>query len=184
MAFFKNLLHPLHAQPTTHLTDGDICLLLRQYQWGSAYVGGLPSYFFKIVSASEMRRELGHCDLRLGTHAEIAYSGNIGYRVYRQHRGHHYALKASRLMLHFAYELGMEECIITCNPDNAASRRTLEALGGELRATVQVPEDSACYKAGDRVKCQFYFRTADYFDPARHNPNVQPSLKDGQFIHP
>lgn len=72
MAFFKNLLHPLRAQDTSHLTDGEIQLLLRQYQWGSAYVGELPSYFFKIVDATEMRRELGHCDLRVGMHPEIA----------------------------------------------------------------------------------------------------------------
>ena len=182
MAFLKNLLHPLHAQDTTHLSDGEIQLLLRQYQWGSAYVGGLPSYFFKIVDAKEMRRELGHCDLRVGTHPEIAYSGNIGYRVYRPHRGHHYALKASRLMLHFAHELVMEECLITCNPDNTASRRTLEELGGELVATVKVPEDSACYKAGDRVKCQFVFKTADYFDPMRRNSDVVPVLVDGKWV--
>lgn len=182
MAFLKNLLHPLRAQDTTHLTDGEIRLLLRQFEWGSDYVGGLPCYFFKMVAAAEMRRELGHCDLRVGTHPEIAYSGNIGYRVYRQHRGNHYALKASRLMLHFACELGMEEALITCNPDNAASRRTLEALGGELRATVEVPPGSACYKAGDRVKCQFYFRTADYFQPAWHSALVQPMLVDGEFV--
>lgn len=81
MAFLKNLLHPLRAQDTTHLTDGEIRLLLRQFEWGSDYVGGLPCYFFKMVAAAEMRRELGHCDLRVGTHPEIAYSGNIGYRV-------------------------------------------------------------------------------------------------------
>lgn len=182
MAFLKNLLHPLQAQDTSHLTDGEIQLLIRQYHWGSPYVGGLPSYFFKIVPVKEMRQELGHCDLRVGTHAEIAYSGNIGYRVYRPHRGHHYALKASRLMLHFAYELGMEECLITCNPDNMASRRTLEQLGGELVATVDVPPDSACYKAGDRVKCQFLFKTADYFDPARHNPEVEPMFVHGELM--
>lgn len=51
MAFLKNLLHPLQAQDTTHLTDGEIQLLIRQYHWGSPYVGGLPSYFFKIVDA-------------------------------------------------------------------------------------------------------------------------------------
>lgn len=172
MAFFKNLLHPLRAQDTSHLSDGEIQLLLRQYQWGSAYVGELPSYFFKIVDATEMRRELGHCDLRVGMHPEIAYSGHVGYRVYRPHRGNHYALKATRLLLHFAYELGLGECIITCNPDNAASRRTLEELGGRLVATVDVPADSACYRAGDRVKCQFLFTTANYFDPVRHNPSV------------
>ena len=182
MAFLKNILHPLKAQDTTHLTDGEIRLLLRQFEWGSDYVGGLPCYFFKIVAADEMRKELGHCDLRVGTHAEIAYSGNIGYRVYRQHRGNHYALKASKLLLHFACELGMREAIITCNPDNEASRRTLEALGGRLLATVDVPPSSACYKAGDRRKCQFYFETGDYFQPALHNALVAPMLVDGEFV--
>ena len=172
MAFFKNLRHPLHAQDTSHLTDGEVRLALRQYQWGSAYVGGLPSYFFKIVDADEARRELGHCDLRIGLHPEIAYSGNIGYRVYRPHRGHHYALKASRLLMHFLYELGQSECLITCDPDNAASRRTLEELGGQLVATVDVPAGTACYKAGDRRKCQFLFQTKDYFNPAQHNPSI------------
>lgn len=177
MALFKNLLHPLHAQSTFHLNDGEIQLLLRQYQWGSSYVGGLPSYFFKIVAAEEMRRELGHCDLRVGMHPEIAYSGHIGYRIYRGYRGHHYALKATRLLLHFAYELGMDNCLITCNPDNAPSRRTLEHLGGELVNTVLVPADTACYKAGDREKCQFLFRTSDYYDPVRHNPTVEHEVE-------
>ncbi|MDO4280708.1 MAG: GNAT family N-acetyltransferase [Peptococcaceae bacterium] len=173
MAFFKNLFHPLVAQPTSHLTDGEIFLLLRQYQWGSAYVGGLPSYFFSIVDATEMRREFGRCDLRVGMHPELAYAGHIGYRVHTPYRGHHYALKASRLLLHFAYELGLRECIITCDPDNAPSRRTLMALGGELVRTVRVPSDSACYAAGDREKCQFFYHTADYFDPARHDARVE-----------
>ena len=98
MAFFKNLLHPLRAQDTTHLCDGEIRLLLRQYQWGSAYVGGLPSYFFSIVDAQEMRLELGRCDLRVGWHEELLYAGHIGYRVHTPYRGHHYAAKASRLL--------------------------------------------------------------------------------------
>lgn len=183
MAFFKNLLHPLHAQDTTHLCDGEIRLLLRQYQWGSAYVGGLPSYFFSIVDAQEMRLELGRCDLRVGWHEELLYAGHIGYRVHTPYRGHHYAAKASRLLLHFAGELGLEECIITCDPNNVPSRRTLEGLGGELRATVEVPRASACYAAGDRAKCQFYYRTADFFRREWHNPAVTKTVKaDGEFL--
>ena len=183
VAFFRNLLHPLHPQSTTHLCDGEIRLLLRQYQWGSAYVGGLPSYFFSIVDANEMRLELGRCDLRVGWHEELQYAGHIGYRVYVPYRGHHYAAKASRLLLHFAAELGMTECIITCNPDNLPSRRTLEGLGGELRATVEVPRCSACYAAGDRAKCQFYYQTADFFRAEWHNPVVTKTVNpDGDFL--
>lgn len=183
MAFFRNLLHPLHPQSTIHLCDGEIRLLLRQYQWGSAYVGGLPSYFFSIVDANEMRLELGRCDLRVGRHEELQYAGHIGYRVYVPYRVHHYAAKASRLLLHFAAELGMTECIITCNPDNLPSRRTLEGLGGELRATVEVPRHSACYAAGDRAKCQFYYQTADFFRAEWHNPAVTKTVNpDGNFL--
>ena len=181
MAFLKNFMRPPHLQDTSHLFDEDIKLLLRHYQWGSAYVGGLPSYFFSIVYANELRHEIGRCDLRVGYHEEIAYAGHIGYRVYAPYRGHHYAQKASRLLLHFAHELGMEECVITCNPDNAPSYRTLVGLGGELRDTVDVPHDSACYAAGDRQKCQFYFETANYLQEAKQNPKVQRVIDEDFF---
>lgn len=181
MVFFRNFMRPPHLQDTSHLQDEDIKLILRHYQWGSDYVGGLPSYFFSMVYANELRHEIGRCDLRVGYHAELAYAGHIGYRVYAPYRGHHYALKASRLMLHFAHELGLEECIITCNPDNEPSYRTLVHLGGELRDTVDVPAYSACYAAGDRRKCQFYFQTKDYFVPERHNPKVEAVLLDEEL---
>ena len=180
MRFFRNFFRPPNGQGTTHLTDGEIRLVLRQYQWGSEYVGRLPCYFFSIVPEGGMRAELGRCDLRMGMHDEIYFAGHIGYRIYRQYRGHHYAEKASRLLLHFANELGMEEVIITCDPDNQPSRHTLMNLSGELRNTVTVPTDSACYRAGDREKCQFYFHTKDYFKPEWHNEAVctQPDYTD------
>lgn len=172
MGFFKNLLHPLEKQPTIHLNDGEIRLVLRQYQWGSDYVGELPSYFFSIIPSNGMRSELGRCDLRVGMHPEIYYAGHIGYRVYRQYRGHHYAERASRLLLHFAAEIGMKDLIITCDPDNQPSRHTLVNLGGELKRTIIVPPDSACYQAGDREKCLFYYHAPDYFNPKWHNHAV------------
>lgn len=168
-----NVLHPMQPQDVSHLHDDDILLKLDRYVHGTSYVGGLPSYFFTIADVHEPRREMGTCDLRVGMEDPILYAGHIGYRVYAPYRGHHYAEKASRLLLHFAYELGMEEVIITCDPDNAASRHTLERLGGRLAAIVEVPEDSPCYKAGDRRKCQFVYRTADYFIKEKHNHLVQ-----------
>jgi hypothetical protein len=56
-------------------------------------------------------------------------------------------------------------------------------LGGELRATVEVPRASACYAAGDRAKCQFYYQTADFFRQEWHNPAVTKTVKaDGEFL--
>lgn len=50
--------------------------------------------------------------------------------------------------------------IITCDPDNIPSRRTCEALGAELLAIVDVPEDSIDYAMGHLQKCQYRIELA------------------------
>jgi predicted acetyltransferase len=44
---------------------------------------------------------------------------------------------------------------ITCNPENVASRRTCELVGGELVDIVDLPVDSDMYKEGARQKCRY-----------------------------
>ena len=51
----------------------------------------------------------------------------------------------------------MDSLIITCNPDNLPSRRTLEELGGELKAIVDVPKAHYLYQYGDVQKCIFEY---------------------------
>ena len=68
------------------------------------------------------------------------------------------ALKACRLLFQLAKQkYGMDSLIITCNPDNLPSRRTLEALGGELKAIVDVPKEHYLYQYGDVQKCIFEY---------------------------
>ena len=47
--------------------------------------------------------------------------------------------------------------IITCNPDNIASRKTCEYVGGELLEVVELPEDSDVRERGETQKCIFKF---------------------------
>jgi tagatose 1,6-diphosphate aldolase len=54
-------------------------------------------------------------------------------------RGHHYAERATRLLLPLARAHGMSELWITCSPNNPASRRTIERLGAGYVETVDVP---------------------------------------------
>ena len=58
--------------------------------------------------------------------------GHIGYGVLPQHRGHRYAARSVRMLLPLARELHLNPLWITCDPDNIASRRTMELAGAEL----------------------------------------------------
>lgn len=101
---------------------------------------------------------VGECDLRVGMNDEIYYAGNIGYRVYQEYRGHGYAYWACLLLLKEAKQTyDMEEVIITCTPDNIASRKTIEKLGGQLVETVDVPNDHWLYLRGETVKNIYRF---------------------------
>lgn len=110
----------------------------------------LPSYVYDIISNAD-QKVVGRCDLRIGMNDYMYYMGNIGYVIYLPYRGHHFAAMATLLLFDIA-KLFMEECIITCNPDNVASLRTCELSGCEFVEEVMVPEDHELIKQGEYTK--------------------------------
>ncbi len=105
-------------------------------------------YYHMVVG----NRIVGICDLRFGMNEELYYAGNIGYTVFSRYRGHNYAYKATLLLLKIAKEEGMDSIIITCSPDNIASRKTIEKLNAKLLAVEDVPSYHWLYKNGEKVK--------------------------------
>jgi RimJ/RimL family protein N-acetyltransferase len=98
----------------------------------------------------------GTINIRIGsTPALERYYGHIGYHVFPPARGRHFAERACRLLLNLGRRHGLRTLWITCNPANAASRRTLERLGMELVEIVTVPEDEPMYARGEREKCRY-----------------------------
>ncbi|MEM1012482.1 MAG: GNAT family N-acetyltransferase [Planctomycetota bacterium] len=83
------------------------------------------------------------------------YVGHIGYVVFPSFRGHGIARRATSLLLPLAKAHGLDPVWLTCNPDNVASRRTIEHLGGRLVETVDVPRNHPLYAVGDRQKCRY-----------------------------
>ena len=99
----------------------------------------------------------GACDLRIGHNDNTYYGGNIGYSIDKQYRGHHYAGKACLLLFELAKLHGFKYLIITCDPDNHASRKTCEYAGGELLEIAQLPENNDMRKNGETEKCIYRF---------------------------
>ena len=142
-------------QDPGELFDGNLKLVLSDKQMGDPSKNWVPCYRFNMMLADH-DVEFGHIDLRVGnTHHLVTYGGYFAYDVNPEHRGHHYAARACKLLLPLAHSHGLNPVWITCRPDNIASRRTCELAGAELVAIVDLPEDTDMYKRGYRQVCRY-----------------------------
>ncbi len=140
---------------TTFLRNDEIQLLLEETVDGNDEKGWVPAYHFAICRQDGTK--VGACDLRIGHNDKLYYGGNIGYRVEEKYRGQHYAKKACLLLFSLARKHNLGYVIITCNPDNYASRKTCEYLGGKLLEIAKLPEDNDMRDNGETEKCIFQF---------------------------
>ena len=107
----------------------------------------IPFYYWSICLKTG--EEVGAISLRIGHNYHSYYNGNVGYEIHEPHQGHHYALSACRMIVEVARSHGMDHLILTCDSDNAASRKTIEALGGVLLEQTVPPKDYIFYH--DRI---------------------------------
>jgi tagatose 1,6-diphosphate aldolase len=126
---------------------------------GDESTGIAPAYYFWMLRAAPPAGErfvVGTINLRIGHSPNLEqYAGQIGYDVFPFARGRHYAERSCRLLLPLARRHGLNPLWITCNPDNTASRRTLERLGAKLIEIVPIPADHRLYALGERNKCRY-----------------------------
>ncbi len=138
------------------LSDGEIHLILANTTKAVLEKGYLPAYFFQIRRYADDAL-VGSCTLRVGENEAIQYSGHIGYAVNPSYRGRRYAAKAVRLLLPLAFRSGMKRVLITCLPDNIASRRTCVLAGGTFLGVAQIPSWHEMYHSGRKSVCQYLF---------------------------
>ena len=69
-------------------------------------------------------------------------SGHVGYAVIPGKRNRGYATEALRLVLPEARKLGLRRVLVTCDPENVASRRVIERNGGVLRGEGTLHEEA------------------------------------------
>ena len=138
------------------LRDDEICMRLYRTTGADRIRDFAPSFAFKICSL-KTGEEMGECDLRIGHNENLYYGGNIGYHIFRNYQGNHYAGKACRLLFKLARVHNLEYVIITCNPDNLASRKTCEYVGCMFERIVDLPPWNDMYIEGERQKCIYRY---------------------------
>lgn len=148
------MLDPVEVARRANLRDGEFELALEVF--GVHPFHKVPTCFFKMQSVAS-GEELGSINLRLGSTPHLErYAGHIGYGVHEAHRGHHYAARSVVLLLPMARRFGLDPLWITCDPENTASRRSLERAGAEFVEIVDVPADCGIRKFGGKLrKCRY-----------------------------
>lgn len=138
------------------LTDGEIDLRITNKLPADIKKGYVPTYKYEITKHGLMQ-PIGSIDIRIGDNENTFYGGNIGYQVDAPYRGNGYAAKACKIIEQVAAAHDMKRIIITCNPDNHASRRTCEKAGYTLKEIVELPVHNEMYQKGERLKCRYEY---------------------------
>lgn len=130
------------------IDDGTIQLILEKTVKKWAFK---PVEFHYAINTCKDNILVGHCDFRLLNNNENYFAGNIGYMIYKKHRGNNYAYMASRLLCSMAKDV-YDEIIITCSPDNIPSDKIISKLGGKLIDTSEVPSNHFLFRQGEKIK--------------------------------
>ncbi len=140
------------------LTDGEIDVVLHEKREGDVSKGYSPEYKFKVLLHSS-NKIIGHVNLRVGNMEKVVkYIGHIGYGIDEEYRGNKYSAKACEIIKQVAKENGLDSIIITCNPDNYASRSICEYIGAKLIEIIDIPKTSNAYSVKEPSKCRYEWK--------------------------
>jgi predicted acetyltransferase len=142
--------------PPDNLRSPRVVLRFIRMVPGEASRGFVPYYHFRIVTTDDA--EIGHINFRVGRTEHVRLcAGHIGFEVLESYRGHGYAWEACQAIAPFVRSI-YESVIITCDPDNLPSIRTIERLGARFVDEVAVPPHDPHYLRGSRSKRRYEWR--------------------------
>ncbi|MFV0396115.1 MAG: GNAT family N-acetyltransferase [Coprobacillaceae bacterium] len=117
-------------------------------------VGWKPYYIYEIIVDNQ---RVGKIVFSEGTLEERYYDGHIGYTIEPEYRGHNYAFQATKILLDIIKEKNYKEIIITCSPDNIASKRSIQKLNAIYLETKKVPKEIQKYFQPDEKIKEIYY---------------------------
>ncbi|ADZ93098.1 GNAT family N-acetyltransferase [Marinomonas mediterranea] len=113
----------------------------------------VPYFHFRIIIKNGT--DVGHINFKVGnTRHIIMCVGHIGFEIEEKYRGNAYAYYACKalkplILQHF------KKIILTSDPENRPSLKTIEKLGARYLEEIEVPPDDPSYKSGSLRKKRF-----------------------------
>lgn len=139
--------------PVETLSSGEVTLRFARIVPGEPGQGIVPYFHFRILAPNG--QDVGHINFRVGDTEHVRISvGHLGYGIARPFRGRHYALQACHAIAPFVRSV-YRAVILTCDPDNLASRRTIECLGARFIDEVALPPRDPQYQLGSEFKRRY-----------------------------
>lgn len=89
----------------------------------------LPFYLYRIMHGN---MQIGKISLKLGVDDYIMFEGHIGYDIDEAYQGHNYAFYALELIKTLARAHGYHKVLITIEPHNQSSMKTILKAHGKL----------------------------------------------------
>ncbi|MCD7809047.1 MAG: GNAT family N-acetyltransferase [Erysipelotrichaceae bacterium] len=95
---------------------------------------GYTPYYIYLIMLNHI--EIGRLVYRLGDDEEHMFDGHIAYTIEEEYRGHYYAYQACLLLDEMVHR---DHYMITCDPSNKASYKTIMKLGAQYIETKTIP---------------------------------------------
>lgn len=97
---------------------------------------GFDPYWIYLIIVNQ--QEVGRIVLREGDDYSRYFDGHISYHIEEEYRGHHYSYQACLLLRKY---IDKDHVIITCDPQNIASKKIIERLGCEFIERKLIPNN-------------------------------------------
>lgn len=116
----------------------------------------VPFYHFKIADAGGT--EVGHLNFKVGDTNHIRQCvGHIGYEILPEHRGNSYSYFACKAVRQFVRGF-YDRVILTSDPENTPSIKTIEKLNGKFLDEIVVPKYDPSYESGSKKKRRYEWK--------------------------
>ena len=149
-------------------SHGEVTVVFSHLTEGDEEKGFVPGYHFKI--RNQRREEVGHLNVRIGETDHVRFAaGHIGYEIAEEYRGKGYAGEAC---LAAAPWIGtvLDTVLITTDPDNFPSIRTIERIGATFLDEVDVPPDDPHFTRGSVRKRRYLWKPSKIAPVAGNEP--------------